>query len=112
MMMVVGAVVVVAGSVFAGLYGDLCVVRVTLADADGNFVPNDSRRIGFAAEGREITAVGNSDPRGYDSFKATSSHPLCYGRAAVYLCGMGCGAKLKAFAEGLESAEVKVGDRT
>ena len=92
-------------------YGDLCVVRVTLADKDGNFVPNDNRRIGFAAESCEIAAVGNSDPRGMDSFKDTSSHPLCFGRAAVYLRlgGTGRGAKLRAFAESLDSAEVRVG---
>jgi beta-galactosidase len=89
-------------------YGDLCVVKVTLADADGNFAPNDNRRIGFAAEGCEIAAVGNSDPRGLDSFKATSSHPLCFSRAAVYL-RLGKGpAKLKASADGLGSAEIEI----
>ena len=89
-------------------YGDLCVVKVTLEDADGNFVPNDNRRIGFAAEGCEIAAVGNSDPRGLDSFKATSSHPLCFGRAAVYL-RLGKGpAKLKASADGLASTEIEI----
>ncbi|MBR2941212.1 MAG: DUF4982 domain-containing protein [Kiritimatiellae bacterium] len=90
------------------VYGDLCVVKVTLADADGNFAPNDNRRIGFAAEGCEIAAVGNSDPRGLDSFKATSSHPLCFSRAAVYL-RLGKGpAKLKASADGLGSAEIEI----
>ena len=87
-------------------YGDLCVVRVTLADRDGNFVPNDNRRISFAAESCEIAAVGNSDPRGMDSFKDTSSHPLCLGRAAVYV--RGCGT-LTATAEGVEGVTARIG---
>ena len=92
------------------VYGNLCVVKVTLADRDGNFVPNDNRRIRFAAEGCEIAAVGNSDPRGLDSFKDVSSHPLCFGRAAAYLrLRDGVAAKLKATAEGLASAEVTIG---
>ena len=87
----------------------LSVVRVTLADRYGNFVPNDNRRISFAAEDCEIAAVGNSDPRGYDSFKDTSSHPLCAGRAAVYLrYASTASPKLRATAEGLESAEMEV----
>jgi len=86
-------------------YGELCVVKVTLADKDGNFVPNDNRRISFAAEGCEIRAVGNSDPRGLDGFKDVKSHPLCFGRAAVYLrVKAGTKATLKASAEGLSSA--------
>lgn len=87
----------------------LSVVKVTLADKFGNFVPNDNRRIRFAAEGCEIAAVGNSDPRGTDSFKEPSSHPLCFGRAAVYLRYSGKDSpKLRATAEGLEPAEMEV----
>jgi len=87
------------------VYGSLCVVQVTLADADGNFVPNDNRRVSFAAEGCEILAVGNSDPRGMDSFKDVKSHPLCFGRAAVYLrLKQGATARLTASADGLASA--------
>ena len=86
-------------------YGTLCVVKVTLADKDGNFVPNDDRRIAFAAEGCEILAVGNSDPRGYDSFKDVSSHPLKFGRAGVYVrVKDGQKATLTATAEGLQPA--------
>lgn len=90
-------------------YGSLCVVQVTLSDKDGNFIPNDNRRISFEASGCEIAAVGNSDPRGYDSFKAIGSHPLKAGRAAVYL-RLQNGAKvvLKAMAEGLSSARVEI----
>ena len=91
------------------VYGSLCVVQVTLADANGNFVPNDNRRVSFAAEGCEILAVGNSDPRGMDSFKDVKSHPLCFGRAAVYLrLKPGTAAYLTASAEGVASATVEI----
>ena len=90
-------------------YGSLCVVRVTLADKDGNFVPNDNRRIRFASEGCEFLAVGNSDPRGLDSFKDVSSHPLRFGRAAAYLrLKPGVKATLKASADGLATAVVEL----
>ena len=88
-------------------YGELCVVKVTLADNDGNFVPGDNRRVSFAAEGCEIRAVGNSDARGMDSFKDVKSHPLCFGRAAVYIrVKPGAKATLKASAEGVADATV------
>ena len=90
-------------------YGSLRVVQVTLADADGHFVPNDARRVSFAAEGCEIVAVGNSDPRGYASFKDVSSHPLCFGRAAVYVRISGRHATLRASAEGLAEAVAAFG---
>lgn len=87
-------------------YGSLCVVKVSLADKDGNFVPNDHRRISFAVEGGEILAVGNADPFGMDSFKRVDSHPLYFGRAAVYVrCGEG-EVVLKAFADGLDSSVI------
>ena len=89
-------------------YGSFCVVHVSLADKDGTFVPNDSRRVSFAAEGCEILAVGNADPRGYDSFKETGSHPLRFGRAAVYLRLKADVARLIATAEGLAAAEVEI----
>jgi len=60
------------------VYGSLCVVKVTLADKDGVFVPNDRRSVRFAIEGGEILAVGNSNPRSYASFKDVASHPLHY----------------------------------
>ena len=86
-------------------YGTFCAVKVTLADAQGNFVPNDDRRISFTAKGCEILAVGNSDPRGYDSFKKTDSHPLKFGRAGVFLrVRPGETAHLEARADGLAAA--------
>ena len=90
--------------------GKLCVVEVSLADKDGNFVPDDGRRIGFAAEGCRILAVGNADPRGYESFKDVSGHSLRFGRAAVYVrLGEGVG-RLRATADGLAAAEVDIED--
>ena len=87
------------------VYGTLCVVQVTLADANGTFVPDDDRRVSFAAEGCEILAVGNSDPRGMDSFKDVKSHPHKSGRAGVYLrLKPGATARLTATAEGLAPA--------
>ena len=49
-------------------------------------VPCDGRRVSFAVEGKgEVVSVGNSDPRGLDSFKDTASHPLYNGRAGLYI---------------------------
>ncbi len=80
-------------------------MQVTLADANGVFVPDDDRRVFFAADGCEILAVGNSDPRGMESFKDVASHPLKSGRAGVYLrIKPGMTAKLVASADGLDSA--------
>jgi beta-galactosidase len=82
------------------------VVLVTLADKDGNFVPDDDRRIHFQVEGCRILAVGNSDPRGYDRFMKTDSHPLKFGRAGVFLeIEPGAKWKLTATAEGCDKAQ-------
>ena len=90
-------------------YGRLCVVVVTLADEKGAFVPDESRRVRFAAEGCEILAVGNSNPRGFDSFKDVSSHPLCFGRAAVYVrVKDGVTGTLRASADGVADAAVEL----
>jgi beta-galactosidase len=88
-------------------YGNLCVVEVGVADKDGNRILKDNRRIGFAAEGCEILAVGNSDPRGAESFKDVSGHSLKNGRAAVFVrVKDGEKGVLRASAEGLEAAVV------
>ena len=86
--------------------GELVFVKVTLADRDGNAVPRDNRRVSFRVEGpAKIVSVGNSDPRGRDSFKATESHPLHAGRAGLALTRTGPGkVSLVAAAEGLRSA--------
>ncbi len=88
-------------------YGNLCVVEVGVADKDGNVILKDNRRINFAAEGCTILAVGNSDPRGAESFKDVSGHSLKNGRAAVFV-RVKDGEKgiLRASAAGLETAVV------
>ena len=89
-------------------YGNLCVVEVGLEDKDGNPIPKDNRRINFAAEGCEILAVGNSDPRGAESFKDVTGHSLKNGRAAVFVrVKDGQKAILKASAPGLETSTVE-----
>ena len=85
-------------------YGDLCVVRVTLADANGVKVPKDCREISFAAEGDvEIIAVANGDPTEKRGFSRTSSYPLHMGRAGLIVRRKGQG-RIIASADGLESA--------
>lgn len=71
---------------------ELVFVKVTLADAKGTPIPRDNRRVSFTVEGPgEIVSVGNSNPRGLDSFKETASHPLCNGRAGLVLRRTGKG---------------------
>ena len=83
-------------------------VKVTLTDANGTPVPRDNRRISFDIEGAgQIVSVGNSNPRGHDSFKDVASHPLHNGRACLVLRRTGPGkVRLTASAEGLASAVV------
>lgn len=58
--------------------------KVTVADGKGVPVPSAKDRISFKLEGPgEILSVGNADPRGYDPFKDTASHPLFFGRAGL-----------------------------
>ena len=85
---------------------ELVFVKVTLADSDGTPVPRDSRRVSFSVEGPgEIVSVGNSNPRGLDSFKDTRSHPLYNGRAGLAIRRTGSGkVVLRASAEGLAPA--------
>ena len=86
----------------------LVFVRVTLADANGTPVPRDNRRVSFSVEGPgEIVSVGNSDPRGLDSFKDVASHPLHNGRAGLAIRRTGPGEiKLTASADVLAPAVV------
>ena len=88
---------------------ELVFVAVSLADANGVTVPRESRRVSFAVEGNgEVVSVGNSNPRGLDSFKYTASHPLYNGRAGLYVRRTGAGmVRLVAFADGLRRATVQ-----
>lgn len=78
-------------------------------DAQGVLVPDAAMRVAFALSGAgEIVSVGNANPRATESFKATASHPLHYGRAAVYVRRTGPGRiVLRAEAPGLKAAEVE-----
>ncbi|MCQ2393204.1 MAG: DUF4982 domain-containing protein [Kiritimatiellae bacterium] len=63
---------------------ELAFVEVDLVDAKGTRDPLATNRVNFKLTGPgEIVAVGNGNPRGYDSFKKTDSHPLYYGKAVV-----------------------------
>ena len=84
---------------------DLAYVQVDAVDAKGVRAPAAADRVAFRLEGEgEIVSVGNGDPRGYDSFKAVSSHPLYFGKAMVIVRPKGR-AKLVASAPGLAPAE-------
>ena len=81
--------------------------EVDLVDERGVRDPLCTRRVNFELEGPgEIVAVGNGDPRGFDSFKQVSSHPLYYGKAVVVVRRRGAGEIwIKAAVPGLKSAE-------
>ena len=87
----------------------LVFVKVTLADAKGTPVPRDNRCVSFSIEGPgRIVSVGNSSPRGFDSFKATSSHPLHNGRAGLAVKRTAPGKiVLTASAGGLDPATIR-----
>ena len=90
---------------------ELVFVAVSLEDAKGVPVVRDNRRISFAVEGNgAIVSVGNSNPRGLDSFKETSSHPLYNGRAGLFLRRTGPGdVRLTASADNLRPATLSFG---
>ncbi len=81
-------------------------VEVGLVDDKGTPVMRDNRRVKFAVEGpAKIVAVGNSDPRGLESFKAVESHPLYNGRAGLFIRSAGEGiVRLVATADGVKEA--------
>ncbi len=88
---------------------ELVFVAVSLADANDVPVPRDNRRVSFAVEGcGAIVSVGNSNPRGLDSFKETASHPLYNGRAGLFIRRTGPGAvRLVASSDGLRAASIE-----
>ena len=87
-------------------------VGVELVDAQGTPLPLAEDRVEFAVEGPgEILAVGNSSEYAGDSFRATGSHPLHFGRAAVVvrrLPGPATPVVLKASAKGVTAARVEL----
>ncbi len=94
--------------------GDVTFVQVDLVDANGTRDPLATNRVSFTLAGPgEIAAVGNGNPRGYDSFKKTDSHPLFYGKAVVVVrrnksSATGEPITLTASVEGLKSDTVEI----
>ena len=62
-------------------------------------------------DGLKIVSVGNGNPRGFDSFKDVSSHPLYYGQAMVIVRRTRKNGKitLAATADGLRMAKLSLG---
>ena len=87
-------------------------VQVDLVDAKGTRDPLSMARVSFRLEGPgEIAAVGNGNPKGYDSFKDTSSHPLFYGKAVAVVRRTGSGKlTLRASVPGLKDGVLEIRD--
>lgn len=88
---------------------DIVFVEVTLQDANGNLIARDERRVRFEISSNgKIISVGNGNPRGHDSFKDVTSHPLRFGRMGLAVRREGKGdVVLKAYADGVKSSEVR-----
>lgn len=93
---------------------DLSFVTVGVVDEGGNVVPRTHHLIKYELEGPgEILAVGNGDPTCLDSFKATQ-RPAFNGLALVVIRsekGNAAKLKLKATANGLKTATIKITTR-
>ena len=81
-----------------------------VVDAEGIRDPRATNRIAFELSGPgEIVAVGNANPRGFDVFTDTRSHPLYYGKAVAVIRrekGRSEPITLKATSDGLKAATV------
>ena len=88
---------------------DLCFITLTLTDAEGRRVPCEERMIHIEVTGAgRLAGIGNANPCTEESY----GQPACRayeGRAlaAVYADGAG-DIRIKAWGEGLESAEITV----
>ena len=87
----------------------LAYVRVEAVDAEGRGNPLATNRVSFVISGPgRILAVGNGNPRGMDSFKDVSGHPLFFGKATAIVRREGEGRiVLTATADGLRPAHVR-----
>ena len=85
-------------------------VRVEAVDAVGTPCPHESARVAFSISGPgEIVSVGNGNPKGYDSFKDVSSHPLHCGICVAVVRRTGAGRiVLTASAAGLKGASFEL----
>ena len=86
--------------------GETLFFQVDVVDGQGVRDPLATNRISFRLDGPgKIVAVGNGNPRGYDAFTKTDSHPLYFGKAVVVVRATGPGAlSLTAEAEGLKGS--------
>ena len=85
---------------------------MTATDEKGVPCPLAMNRVSFDLEGNgEIVSVGNGNPRGFDSFKDVSSHPLYYGQAMVIVRRTRKNGKitLAATADGFRMAKLSLG---
>ena len=85
-------------------------VQVDLTDEKGVRDPLSSARIDFSIEGAgELVAVGNGNPRDYESFGKTDSHRLYFGKAVAVVRRIGNGEVwLTASSAGLRKARLPV----
>ena len=85
-------------------------VQVDVVDANGIRDPRATNRIAFELTGPgEIVAVGNANPRGFDTFTDTRSHPLYYGKAVAVIRrekGRTEPITLKATTDGMKAATI------
>lgn len=89
---------------------DAIVIRASVYDKDGNFVPCADMEINFSvSEGAKIIGVGNGDPSSHEPDKAEKRRAfngLC--AAVVQSCGKAGKITFKAVAPGLKSAEIEI----
>ncbi|MFL6256281.1 MAG: beta-galactosidase GalB [Pyrinomonadaceae bacterium] len=93
---------------------DLSFVTVSIADKAGLTVPRSKNRIHFEVEGPgEIVAVDNGDATSFESFK--SKERAAYNGLCLVVvrskAGAPGGIKLRAYSEGLKSADVTIRSR-
>ncbi len=83
-------------------------VQVDVTDAAGTRDPRAANMIRFSLAGPgEIVAVGNGNPRGFDSFADVASHPLYFGKAVAVIrrkAGLAGPVTLTASSDGLAPA--------
>jgi beta-galactosidase len=91
-------------------YGDLAYVTIEIIDAHGALVTSANHTVSCAAEGAgELIALGSADPLSEELY-TTSRRKAWYGRlmAVVRTTSQAGEIRLKASAEGLQSAEARL----
>ena len=91
--------------------GEMCFVQIDAVDADGVRNPLAANRVALSVSGPgRIVAVGNGNPRAYESFADPSAHSLFFGKAVAVVRREGAGRiVLSASADSLVSAETELG---